>query len=244
MHDLVDGLLTPPEAVDARGHLEACATCRDDFEALEAAVQALRDAPLEARPSSDLWNGIQARLETSDPAARPDGPDVVPLPVPGSLSGPGWGPEPGRVSGPTRRRFSLSVPQLAAAAVVVSLLSAGVVWTAMGGGALDGRDPALGVRTQPLDGPSARAVASGQAGYDEAVAELRTIIDQGRDVLSPETLSTLEASVATIDEAIAEVRDALADDPSSELLASLLANHQRSKLRVLRQAAIAAQPRS
>ena len=84
----------------------------------------------------------------------------------------------------------------------------------------------------------------GDTGYAEAVVRLQAIIDQGRDVLSPETLATLETSLRTIDEAIDEVRQALEADPSSELLARLLTNHQQSKLRMLRQAAISVQPRT
>lgn len=227
MHDLLDGLVRPSEEMRLRGHLRACAGCREEFAALEAAVTALRDLPDEARAPDGLWSGIESRIAQAATQTPGDSDKVL------SLDSARRSP----------RRFSLTLPQLAAAAVVVSLVSAGTVWTALsrGNGGGPGIVPAS---ASAVGSPSARVVSLGETGYDEAVVQLETIIEQGRHVLSPETLATLEASLRTIDGAIADVRGALEADPSSELLARLLANHQRSKLRVLRQAAISVQPRS
>lgn len=225
MHDLLDGLVPPSEEMLLRGHLQACAACRKTFESLQATVLALRGMPREAAAPEGLWSDIEARIATSA-AAAPEHAKVVPLTV--VRRGP--------------RRFSLTVPQLAAAAVVVSLMSATIVWTALRQGSAV---PADATRSaSALESPSARAASLGDTGYEEAVAQLQNIIDAGRDVLAPQTVVTLETSLGTIDDAIAEVREALEADPSSELLARLLANHQRSKLRVLRQAAVSVQPRS
>lgn len=226
MHDLLDGLVPPSEEMLLRGHLKTCAACRGDFESLESTVAALRGMPLEAAAPEGLWSSIEARVGASAAAAN-ENPGVIPL--------------TGRRRGP--RRLSLTLPQLAAAAVVVSLLSAAMVWTALrdGSGALP-VDVAGGASA--LESPSARVASLGETGYEEAVVQLQTIVDAGRDVLAPETIETLETSLRTIDDAIAEVRAALESDPSSEILPRLLANHQRSKLRVLRQAAISVQPRS
>lgn len=226
MHDLLDGLVPPADEMPLRGHLTACAPCREEFESLESTVTALRGMPLEAAAPEGLWSGIEARIGASGAPAAEDS-KVLPLSV--APRGP--------------RRFSLTVPQLAAAAVVVSLLSATMVWTTLreGGGAPP-TEAAKGASA--LESPSARVASLGETGYDEAVIQLQSIVDAGRDVLAPRTLETLETALRTIDDAIAEVREALESDPSSELLSRLLANHQRSKLRVLRQAAISVQPRS
>ncbi|HSG08521.1 MAG TPA: zf-HC2 domain-containing protein [Longimicrobiales bacterium] len=225
MHDLVDGLVPPAEEAALRSHLSACSTCRDEFASLEAAVKALRDLPGSAQAPDGLWSGIESRIDAVYDAASP-GPKVLPL------SG---------ARGP--RRFSMTLPQLAAAAVVVSLVSAATVWTALSRGTGQSRVEIFSAGSGVL-GPSARVVRMGDTGYAETVARLQAMIDQGRDVLSPETLATLETSLRTIDEAIDEVRQALEADPSSELLARLLTNHQQSKLRMLRQAAISVQPRT
>ena len=46
---------------------------------------------------------------------------------------------------------------------------------------------------------------------------------------------------ATVDAAIHEIEVALGDDPNSDLLLRMLANHQRTKLGVLQRAAAAVQ---
>ena len=62
--------------------------------------------------------------------------------------------------------------------------------------------------------------------------------------LIEETLETLDRSLDTIDDALRDVRRALDADPSSEILARMLVSHQRSRLRLLRQAAISVQAAS
>jgi hypothetical protein len=80
------------------------------------------------------------------------------------------------------------------------------------------------------------------AELDAAVFELEHALQEGRALLSPETLATIEQSLRTIDEAIGEARGALANDPSSPLLNRLLLSHQKNKLRILRQATLGLLP--
>ena len=142
------------------------------------------------------------------------------------------------------------MPQLAAAAVVISMLSAGTVWMALSGGARTRPPPSGGAAftaAAPMaedPGAAARMASSGEVAYDAAVLELQDLVSANRELMAPETREALDRSLQTIDQAMAEIRRALAQDPNSELLARLLANQQRSKLRVLRQAATAVQARS
>jgi hypothetical protein len=93
-------------------------------------------------------------------------------------------------------------------------------------------------------GAAARMAASGEVAYDAALMELEDLVARNRDRMAPETRDALDRSLATIDAAMEDIRRALAQDPNSELLARLLINQQRSKLRVLGQAATAVQARS
>lgn len=229
MHDLVDGLLSAAEVEAAQAHVEECAGCREEYARLSEVVGTLRSLPRSAEAPTGLWAGIEDRLGEveSDEVLQPEAPlaDVVPLPV----------------TTRTDRRVSFSMPQLAAAAVVVSVLSAGTVWMALSGGSND----AVPVSVAAPDGESpTQAVSLDAQKYDVPIAELEEILDRGRALLSRETLVTLETSLRTIDEAIAEVRTALERDPASELLTRMLVNHQRTKLRVLRQAATSVHFRS
>lgn len=216
LHDLVEGLLPPDERAAVEAHLAMCARCAEDVAAIRDVREALAALPREASAPQGLWAGIEARLDG-------DGARVVPLPV-----------DRVRARGP--RRFLLSVPQLAAAAALVALLSAGSVWMTLSrpGVGLEGGDDVVAVDA-PV-GP-ARMVASGEASYREAVMELEAILDAGRQQLAPETVEVLERSLTTIDQAIAEVREALRSDPASPLLTRMLVGHQGAKLRLLRQAA-------
>jgi len=120
-------------------------------------------------------------------------------------------------------------------------MSAGTVWMAVTG--LDsGSTPA--VATPDVQGPVSFAASLGDEGYAEAVRELEDILVQGRDLLAPETVATIDRSLQSIDEALTEVQAALEADPSSQVLGRMLVNHQRSRLRLLRQAAEAVWARS
>jgi anti-sigma factor RsiW len=222
MHDLLDGVGPPDEAERDEAHLEACSPCRTEYERLEALVAELHALPSEARAPEGLWTGVEARIG----AASGDAGEV--LPFPGAAS--------------RRRRLSFTVPQLAAAAVLVALLSAGSVWMA-----LSGRPGPAPMATAPAlgeQGAAARMAASGEVAYDAALMELEDLVARNRDRMAPETRDALDRSLATIDAAMEDIRRALAQDPNSELLARLLINQQRSKLRVLGQAATAVQARS
>jgi hypothetical protein len=135
---------------------------------------------------------------------------------------------------------SLSLAQLAAAAAFVGVLSAGVVWVAIGGGTIEGPTQLAPTAAAP-GGAAARAVYLAGGRYTAVVGELEQMLAAGRETLASETLATIEESLATIDSAIEEVETALADDPGSALLRRLLANHQRTRLGVLQRAAAAVQ---
>jgi anti-sigma factor RsiW len=224
MHDLLDGLLPAAEEAELRKHVEGCAPCREELARLEEVVTAVRGLPMSARAPEGIWASIQARVGDTPPGA---GDDARVLEFRGGA---------GR-----RRRFHVTLPQLAAAAVLVSVLSAGSMWMAISG--LDSRSTPAVVAGE-LRSPAARAASLGDAGYAEAVGELEAIVEQGRDLLAPETVAAIDSSLRTIDEALAEVEAALQADPSSAVLGRMLVNHQRSRLRLLRQAAVAVRARS
>ncbi len=117
LSEYLDGELDAGERAALELHLATCGDCAlalDELRAVIAAAQALEDAP----PEHDLWAGIEARLG----------------PVPGSTL-----PEPAVISlSDRRRRFSFTLPQLAAAGIAVVALSSTLVWlvtTRLGGSA-------------------------------------------------------------------------------------------------------------
>ncbi len=74
--------------------------------------------------------------------------------------------------------------------------------------------------------------------YDQAIGQLRGILDVRRQDLDPATVAVVENSLATIDRAINDARTALAGDPASAYLTDQLNKVLEKKLGLLRTVAL------
>ena len=205
----LDGELAGDELRAAEAHLTECAACRavlDDLKGLARQAQALDDRP----PEGDLWAGIAARI-----AEQPDV-DVIPLV-------------------PRRRRFTFSVPQLAAAAVALMAISAATA------AVLTQRARARSASVEPLPTPRSPGVVfasdKGAATYDAAIGELELTLAARRGMLDTATVRVVEQSLRVIDQAIAQARAALEKDPNNLYLNSHLQDALGRKLDLLRRVA-------
>jgi hypothetical protein len=200
-------------AVDA--HLRDCPACRatlDELRAVTARAQALADRA----PVNDLWPGIAAAI----------GSDISPL-------------SPRRQ--PATRRFSFSMPQLAAAAVLLMAVSGGAVWTLRNAtparptamAAAPSRTPSASSPVRPTEFTTVRPTA--EQSYDAAVADLQQVLQAGRGRLDDKTLKIVEKNLTTIDSAVAQARRAVEQDPANAYLNSYLAHTMRRKIDLLRQ---------
>ena len=215
MNDYLDGFLEPAERAVIDEHVKACERCAGDLVALSDLVAAMGALPTEAEPDRDVWPDVRGRISVAEEDSK-----VVQFPG-------------------TRRRerrwVTVSVPQLAAASIVLAFISGGSVWLAMSGAA------AAGGSTGPVLVSPLPVMQTANSQYEQAVASLEEILERGRGILGPETIEALETSLQSIEDAIQDAEDALAEDPDSDLLHRLLINHQQAKLRVLHQAAAATQ---
>lgn len=146
-----------------------------------------------------------------------------------------WPEIEGRLAtiGPARRTFTFSLPQLAAAAVLLMALSGGLVWLAraparQASGTAPAEEP--GRRTPP----TALPIHFADQSYDQAVADLQRTLAAERGRLDPSTIGVIERNLATIDAAIAQAQRALEADPSNTYLNGHLADARRRKLALLR----------
>ena len=211
LSEYVDGELETSERVVLEAHLDGCADCRANVELLRA-VQARARRLTDRAPERDLWPAIAAMIGPETPV-RPAATQVRPL-VP-------------------RRRYAFSVPQLAAAGIVLALLSGGAV-------RLLDRDAApVAATAQPGADSLVVSAAATRADrtYDAAVADLQAVLDAGRSRLDAKTIAVLEANLALIDSAVSEAQRALTADPANAYLNSHLARTMRRKVDLLRQAA-------
>lgn len=218
----LDGELSPSERASCEAHLEECPECASAFDELKVIVAQASLLP-DVPPGRDLWPGIEARL-------TPRGGAVTPSAADGAI-----------VSIESRRRqVSLTVPQLAAAAVALMVLSAGAVWLALpgaGGGGIDagaGEMATSGPESDPAGPARAGPEVTLAAAYDPAISHLEVEFERRRGELDPETIRVVEENLAIIDAAITEAGRALTEDPSSAFLNTHLASAMRRKVDLLR----------
>jgi hypothetical protein len=243
LSEYIDGELAPAERRSLEQHLQTCEDCRTASAELRQVVEqahGLSDRP----PARDLWAGIAAAI--ADPAHMPEATDeraddaVVVLPLRSARAAASSRP----ITAP--RRFSFSLPELAAAAVLLMAVGAGATWL------LAGAQPAgvasapgtvetvAGTIMQSADAgdESARLVSLPEptAKYDADIAELEQYLAKNREQLDPLTVEVVERSLESIDMAVESARAALTADPGNPYLHRQLDSAMQKKLDVLRRA--------
>ncbi len=225
LSEYLDGDLAAPERAELETHLSLCEECAEALEGLRTVAERAQHLETPAL-TEDLWPGIEARIGAASPA---------------------------RIFRfrPSTFRFTLSLPQAAAAALALTLLSGGAMWWAMRSGPLA---PAKGVpiaaqapgATPPATFTAGAATAPGAdvnqfAGfdathYDAAIADLERMLTEHRSQLDTSTVRVVEQNLVIIDHAIEQARRALAADPASPYLNGHLAQQLKLKLDLLRRA--------
>jgi len=163
------------------------------------------------------------------------------------------------------RRISFTLPQLAAAAIVLMAISgtlaiklsspsttpgaaenmgnavvaprAAVSSPGPAGSVFPGPTGVPGPDANPVPTSVVTPVGFADAQYDAAVADLERAVKNGRGRLDKATIEIVEHNLQIIDQAIAQARDALAADPANAYLSGHLVEARRRKLDLLRRAA-------
>jgi anti-sigma factor RsiW len=214
LSEYLDGDLDVEEQAALEEHLVACDVCRVTLGELRAVIDAARSVE-NTPPERDLWPAIAAEIEAHA--------GLVPL-----------------AHRRVRRRISFTVPQLAAAAVLLTAVSAAAVWFLSGAagaraGARVSGTIVHAAAAPPADGRLVAALPPDPE-FEATVAQLEQTLEHKRAELDPATIEVLERSMGIIDRALADARAALLSDPGNPYLRRQLENTMRRKLDVLRRA--------
>ncbi len=242
LSDYLDDELTPDERYAVESHLQGCADCAAVLDELQQVVARAR--ALEPRPSrADLWPGVAAQIEQTQHEAASATPI---LPFGFAQGGPmrtraGW-------------RVTFTLPQLAAASLLIAAMSGGLAWSLRDRTANTDAAAARSAEAARASNPDVAAAEAGalereafaersvvpvslaDAQYDAAVLDLERALKEGRGKLDPATVTIVEHNLQTIDEAIRQAREALASDPANSYLSGHLVEARRRKLDLLRRA--------
>jgi anti-sigma factor RsiW len=205
IHDLVDGTLGPLRRAELQQHLDLCDDCR-----------ALADDLLKIRHAT----------ESLDPLAPPD---RVWLQVAGRLR------QEGRVTAPpaaAARRNRVALLALAAALTIAVGSSLVLLWP--------GTREAPSPQQAASNVPAADSVESisqelqlAEQHYQNVIVRLEQLAKSGDGSIDPQTAATLQKTLQVIDQAIAESRAALRNEPQSAPARDSLFDALRRKVTLL-----------
>ena len=210
LSEYIDDELAAAERADLEAHLRSCPECPRTLQQLRGVVT--RAGQLTDRqPERDLWPEIAARIAAPEAAMAP------------------------LTTSTRKRRVSFSIPQLAAASVVLMLMSAATMYLMVKDDSVAPVAPqaARDTGAAPLEHATVRTVVRN---YDSAVQELETALSRNRDQLDTATVRILEHNLAVIDRAIMDARTALSREPANPFLSRYLDQAMQKKVQLLRRA--------
>jgi hypothetical protein len=214
LNDYVDGALDTRAIARVDRHLAICSPCASELSSMRDLIASTAALPRSVLPEDDMWASLRASIEQrKEVVLRSPLLEGAQAATPIRSNQPWW-----------QQRGSL----VAAAVLLMAGSSATTVLVLRN----DGGDQNPPVVVAPPGLPRSFRVAEGQ--YVNAIAELRRAVDDQRSQLSPETIRTVDHSLAVVDSAINEARDALLADPNNRTLVDLLSTSYQRKLDLLR----------
>lgn len=201
---LADGTVAREHADALASHLAACADCAADVERLRAAIQLMRAAPKPNAEVDGMWPAIRERIERGK---------VRPLSTSAPTARQAW------------RRIWIGAAAVAAVVCLAVLLR-------------------VRPHEPPGSAPPAGSFVPNGGGVTPAgdstganQAELQRLLDEielEKAMLPPSTAAVADSDLHAIDQAIAELKDAIARDPNNPALRQMLAESYQQQQDLLR----------
>jgi hypothetical protein len=204
-----DGTLDADRARAVARHIAECSDCAADVARLKSLITRARTAPDPSDSAiAELWPTIRSRIEQSKVVELQTS---RPPEVPRSL-----------------RRTWMAIAGAAAAA--------GFLMFAYFGARPDGNGKREALSSSPDTGVSLISVADSSRAYEEEAHTLLNGLEMQRSMLRPSTAASFERDLQVIDKSIAELKEAIANDPNNPALRRLLAASYRQKVDLLKRA--------
>lgn len=214
LSDFVDGYLSPDARAQVERHLAECSACSDRREELTALLRSSAGLPKSVLPPVDIWPDLKRALNSTKEVSLP----TASSPMPTSTA---------------RRSTWRTAVALVAAAVVLIVLSSAITALVLR------RSPTHDITQHEARTEPAKPVAlpanfrRTELEYQRTIDQLQFAVNSQRGRLSPETVRTVDHSLAVVDSAIAEARAALLADPNNGMLVDLLSASYQRKLDLL-----------
>ena len=229
LNDYVDGEgeLSEETRRSVEEHLGTCLSCHRALTELRSLLERAHRLSTEIEPEKALWPGIVSRITT--PAALV-APSVIREIAEGSRRD-------------VSRWFLRRNPLAAAAGLLLAVAVPFTLWQ-LGRDSFQSPPVAQAARQfdrqtnhQPGQIAASRErtaiIARSEDGVLLPRRDLLEMMERQQDILSPDTLATIEESALLIDQAIAQVRTALSESPGDRQLELLLAARYQQEVALL-----------
>jgi Putative zinc-finger len=228
LSDFLDGTLKGGVRTSLSAHLEGCAACsvvRDELELIVGAARASREDFYAPPDSRAMWLRISNVIE-GERALRPAAAAATAAPPRASV----W-------ERLFRRRWELTLPQMASAVAAIAVSVAFI--TAVGvQGLMDVRT----ARTQATQAPARTGMAE-DGNYPHAflrqqqtrISYLQQRVDQRKATWNPRMRDSFDRSLGVIDQAVLDSLDELKRNPHDEVSEEMLNSALRDKMELLRE---------
>jgi hypothetical protein len=204
-HDAADGSLASEQQATVAEHLAQCASCADDVARVRNLMTRVRED--STHPDVDLWPEIRSRIEREK---------IVQLPATTSEM-----PVVGRR--PVGNWLALAAVGVAAALILVVALPIS-----------RGKGKAVpSTATAPMT-PEVQLVVDSTRAYEREATILLNELELRRAMIRPQLRASLDHDLRTLDDAILELKEAIARDPNNPALRRLLASSYKQKVDLLK----------
>jgi anti-sigma factor RsiW len=205
-HLLVDGTLGAERTRELEAHLADCDACATDVSRLRNIMKRYQDASKPETAVDELWPSIRSRIEQDK---------VVPLGAAPPVAHRRW----------LTVRHAVAIVALAAAAMLTIVLVRP-----------SRRIPVEPTTAEVSDTSALRLVADSVKSYEDEARVLLNRLEVQRAMLRPDAAASIDRDLKVIDSAIAELQEAIRNDPRNAALRHLLAASYRQKIDLLKRA--------